>query len=132
VVAPDAVLSLEVDVLAPCAMGAVFNDETLPGIRAAIVCGGANNQLDDDRHGEALHQRGILFVPDYVANSGGVISGAAGLMGLGEEEARRRAAEIYDTCTRVFERAERDRVSTSLAAEAMAREVVEAAAARKD
>jgi len=131
-VSPETVLSLDVDVLAPCALGAVLNDETLPGIRATIVCGGANNQLEDDRHGQALHERGILFVPDYVANSGGVISGAAGLLGLGEEEARKRAEEIYGTCMRVFERAERDRVSTSLAAEEMAREIVEAAAARKD
>ena len=129
---PETILSLDVDVLAPCALGAVLNDETIPEIRATIVCGGANNQLEDDRHGQALHERGILFVPDYVANSGGVISGAAGLMGLGEEEARERAEEIYGTCVRVFERAKRDHVSTSLAAEGMAREVVVAAAAQED
>jgi len=132
VVSPEQVLSLDVDVLAPCALGAVLNDETLPGIRAAIICGGANNQLGDDRHGQTLHERGILFVPDYVANSGGVISGVAGLMGLGEEEARKRAEEIYDTCMRVFERAEREGVSTNQAAERMAREIVEAAAAQED
>lgn len=129
IVAPNAVLSLDVDVLAPCAMGAVLDDETVPKIRASIVCGGANNQLADDRHGQMLADRDILYVPDYVANAGGVLSGASGLIGMGEDELRRRVEAIGESCTRVFTRAERDGVAPSVAAERMAREVIEAKSA---
>jgi len=128
VVTPDSVLYLDVDVLAPCAMGAVLDDETVPKIRAKIVCGGANNQLADDRHGEALAERGILYVPDYVANAGGVLSGASEWMGMGEEELRGRVEGIYDSCSQVFARAEQDGVAPSVAAERLAREVIEAKA----
>ncbi|MHC4165195.1 MAG: Glu/Leu/Phe/Val dehydrogenase family protein, partial [Planctomycetota bacterium] len=126
IVAPDAVLSLDVDVLAPCAMGAVLDDETVPRIRASIVCGGANNQLADDRHGQMLADRDVLYVPDYVANAGGVLSGASAFLGMGEEELRKRVEAIYDGCNRVFARAEQDGVAPSVAAERMAREVIEA------
>jgi leucine dehydrogenase len=128
IVSPDVVLSLEADVLAPCAMGAVLDDESVPNIRAKIVCGGANNQLADDRHGEQLAERGILYVPDYVANAGGVLSGASEFLGMEEEELRGRVEGIYDSCNRVFERAERDGVAPSVAAERLAREVIEARA----
>lgn len=128
VVTPDSVLYLDVDVLAPCAMGAVLDDETVPKIRAKIVCGGANNQLADDRHGQALAERGILYVPDYVANAGGVLSGASEWMGMGEEELRGRVEGIYDSCNQVFARAERDGVAPSVAAERLAQEVIEAKA----
>lgn len=66
----------DVDVFAPCAMGAVLDDDTIPELRARVVCGIANNQLAEDRHGEMLHERGIVYVPDYLANCGGV-TGAA-------------------------------------------------------
>jgi leucine dehydrogenase len=128
VVMPDSVLYLDVDVLAPCAMGAVLDDETVPKIRAKIVCGGANNQLADDRHGQALAERNILYVPDYVANAGGLLSGASEWMGMGEEELRGRVEGIYDSCSRVFSRAERDGVAPSVAAESLAKEVIEARA----
>ncbi|MHC4428391.1 MAG: Glu/Leu/Phe/Val dehydrogenase family protein, partial [Planctomycetota bacterium] len=88
IVAPDAVLSLDVDVLAPCAMGAVLDDETVPKIRASIVCGGANNQLADDRHGQMLADRDVLYVPDYVANAGGVLSGASAVIEARPPETR--------------------------------------------
>ena len=110
------------------AIGAVLDDETVPKIRAKIVCGGANNQLADDRHGEALAERGILYVPDYVANAGGVLSGASEWMGMGEEELRGRVEGIYDSCSQVFARAEQDGVAPSVAAERLAREVIEAKA----
>jgi leucine dehydrogenase len=69
----DAIYGQPVDVLAPCALGAVLNDRTIPLLDAKIVCGGANNQLAEARHAAALAARGILFVPDYIANAGGVI-----------------------------------------------------------
>jgi leucine dehydrogenase len=72
-VEPDAIYAQPADVFAPCALGAVLNDRTIPLLGARIVCGGANNQLALARHGAALAVRGILFVPDYIANAGGVI-----------------------------------------------------------
>ena len=125
-VAPEAVLSLDVDVLAPCALGAVLDDETVPKVRAKIVCGGANNQLADERHGQMLADREILYVPDYVANSGGLLSGVSEWMGMSEDKLRKRVEAIYDSCVRVFARAERDGVAPSVAAERLAQEVIEA------
>jgi leucine dehydrogenase len=72
-VEPEAIYEQAADVLAPCALGAVLNDRTIPLLGARIVCGGANNQLACARHDAALAARGILFVPDYIANAGGVI-----------------------------------------------------------
>jgi len=72
-VALEAIYAQPVEVLAPCALGAVLNDRTIPLLGARIVCGGANNQLAEARHAAALAARGILFVPDYIANAGGVI-----------------------------------------------------------
>ncbi len=72
-VAPDAIYEQEVDVFAPCALGAVLNDRTIPRLGAKIVCGGANNQLLSPSHDLALASRGITYIPDYLANAGGVI-----------------------------------------------------------
>ena len=72
-VAPDSIYDVEADIFAPCALGAVLNDATIPRLAAKAVCGGANNQLSEARHDRALAERGIVFVPDYLANSGGVI-----------------------------------------------------------
>src|SRR6202047_3470570 len=72
-VAPEEIYAQHVDVFAPAALGAVLNDATIPCLRCHVVCGGANNQLAEARHGAALAVRGIVFVPDYLANAGGVI-----------------------------------------------------------
>jgi leucine dehydrogenase len=69
----DAIYDQPVDLFAPCALGAVLNDRTIPRLQARIVCGGANNQLAEPRHAAALAERNILYVPDYLANAGGVI-----------------------------------------------------------
>lgn len=118
------VLYMDVDVLAPCALGAVITDETIPRIRAKVVCGGANNQLAEERHGQALKERGILFVPDFVVNAGGAISGATEVFGKSPEQAMEQVERIGETCRQVFERAERNGVATNLAANAMAEELI--------
>lgn len=74
IVAPAAVPDADADIYAPCALGAVLNDDTIPRLRVAAVAGSANNQLAEDRHGAALAARGILFAPDYVINAGGLIN----------------------------------------------------------
>jgi leucine dehydrogenase len=73
-VSPDAILSLEADVLSPCALGAVLNQETIADLKVPVVAGGANNQLATPQDGERLHARDILYAPDYVINAGGIIN----------------------------------------------------------
>ena len=72
-VGPEAIYEQPVDVFAPCALGAVLNDRTIPRLRVRLVCGGANNQLAEMQHDAMLAARGIAYVPDYLANAGGVI-----------------------------------------------------------
>jgi leucine dehydrogenase len=74
VVSPDEILGLEADVLSPCALGAILTETTIPELRVPIVAGGANNQLATDADGQRLHERGILYAPDYVINAGGIIN----------------------------------------------------------
>lgn len=74
VVPADEIYSVDCDVFAPCALGAIINDETIPQLRCKVVSGSANNQLKENAHGEALHKRGVLYAPDYVINAGGLIA----------------------------------------------------------
>jgi leucine dehydrogenase len=101
----DEILAAPVDILSPCALGGILNDETIPQIRAGIIAGAANNQLVADRHGPALEARGILYAPDYAINSGGIIH----ISHEGPDYDRRRAfahvARIGETITEIFERA---------------------------
>jgi leucine dehydrogenase len=105
-VEPDAIYGQPADVFAPCALGAVLNDRTIPLLRAGIVCGGANNQLAAARHAVALATRGILFVPDYIANAGGVIDYHQERIGDDAPDVVLRAvARLYDITRDVLERA---------------------------
>ena len=70
----DAILSVEADVLSPCALGAILNEATIPGLKVSVIAGGANNQLARPEHGAAVQARGILYAPDYVINAGGIIN----------------------------------------------------------
>ena len=117
----------EVDVFAPCALGAGLNDDTIPQIRAGIVAGAANNQLAEERHDEALRQRGILYAPDYAINAGGVISIALATPGGDDALVRRKVEAIDGTLTRIFERAERLSLPTQTVADTLAEERLAAA-----
>ena len=121
-VAPEAIYEAEAEIFAPCALGAVINDETLPRLKAAIVAGSANNQLAEARHGAALAKRGILYAPDYVINSGGVINISHEGPGYRKDEAVRHVARIHETLREIFRRADAERVPTSQAADALALE----------
>ncbi|MDE3126677.1 MAG: Glu/Leu/Phe/Val dehydrogenase [Gemmatimonadota bacterium] len=117
----DAIYAVEADIFAPCALGAVLNDQTIPQLKVEIVAGAANNQLlDEEKHGKALAKKGILYAPDYVANAGGVINVYSELAGWTSERAFRKADEIYDTVLRVFAIAKQDKVGTYLAADRLA------------
>ncbi len=124
-VAADEIHGLDVDVFAPCALGATINDETIPALRARVVAGGANNQLAEGRHGAALAQRGILYAPDYVINAGGAINASSELSGYDREAAYRAIEGIPETLKQIFARAEGDGVPTSVAADRIAEERVE-------
>jgi leucine dehydrogenase len=119
-VASEEIYGVEADIFAPCALGAVINDKTIPRLRAEIVAGAANNQLLEERHGDELERRGILYAPDYVANAGGVINVYSELAGWTSVRAFRKADEIYDTVLKVFAIAKTDRIPTYLAADRLA------------
>lgn len=119
-VAPSQILSLDVDVLAPCAMGAVLDDETVQGIRANIVAGAANNQLAASTHGEALRSRGILYAPDFVANAGGIIDVYYQQIGGTAQQSEQHVEKIGEVLADIFQRADAERRSTHAVAESMA------------
>ncbi len=120
VVAPDEIYAVDADIFAPCALGAVINDATLPVLKVAVVAGGANNQLAEERHAGEIMERGILYAPDYVINAGGLVNVFGEREGWDQERSLRKAGEIYITVLRIFERAERDGVPPSVAADRLA------------
>jgi leucine dehydrogenase len=125
-VAPDEIYGVQADIFAPCALGAIINDKTIPQLRVEIVAGAANNVLHEERHGNELEERKILYAPDYVANAGGVINVYSELAGWSSARAFRKADEIYDTILKVFEIAERDGIPTYEAADRLAEQRIHA------
>jgi leucine dehydrogenase len=119
----DSILSQDVDVLAPCALGAVFDSRSIPTVRARVIAGAANNQLAREEDGEALMRAGILYAPDYVINAGGIISVAHEYQG-GATAAQVKAEieRIPVRLTEIFERARREGRPTSTVADQIARE----------
>jgi leucine dehydrogenase len=103
--APEQALEAEVDVLAPCALGGLLNDQTVPALNCRVIAGAANNQLAAERIAEQLASRSILWAPDFVANSGGLINIAEELDGYDPVAARRRVKRIGDTVREIFDRA---------------------------
>lgn len=132
VVSPDEILSVKCDVLSPCALGAVLNDDTIPNLRTTIVAGGSNNQLANDTHGIRLMDRGILYAPDYVINAGGIINVSGETSGnydLGS--INEKVDNIYDTLIHIFERADEEKRPTNVVADEMAEEILAKARAAK-
>jgi leucine dehydrogenase len=127
VVAPDEIFSVEADIFAPCALGGIINDETIPKLKVEIVSGGANNQLLEERHGDMLEERGIQYTPDYVANAGGVINVYGEVAGWDAQRALTKADEIYDTVLGVFEIAKAQRIPSYEAADRLAERRLESA-----
>jgi leucine dehydrogenase len=119
----ESILTEDVDVLAPCALGAILSSDTIPRLRARIIAGAANNQLAEDKHGQALQLAGILYAPDYVINAGGIISVAREYNG-GSTEAQvtSEIQGIPGRLTEIFERARREGRTTNAVADQMAQE----------
>jgi leucine dehydrogenase len=125
-VAPDAIYDQGAAIFSPNALGATINDETLPRLKVEIIAGGANNQLAEDRHGDELERRGVLYAPDYVINGGGVINVYGELHRWPIERAKKKAGEIYDTLLRLFEMAKREKIPTYKAADRLAQQRIAA------
>lgn len=121
-VAPEDIYGVEADIFAPCALGAVINDYTLPQFKFKVIAGAANNVLQEERHGEELHARSIVYAPDYVINAGGLINVADELAGYNYERALNKVETIYDNISKVFAIAKRDNIPSNRAADRMAEE----------
>ena len=118
----DEIFRASADVFAPCALGGILNDETIPELKVRIMAGAANNQLLEERHGAQLRERNILYAPDYVANAGGILNGCIELLGWAPQDALRKVDEIYDTTLRIFESAQQRGLTTNRAADELAEE----------
>ena len=125
-VKPEEIIATKADVFAPCALGGILNDENIPKLNAPMVVGGANNQLlEQQRHGEMLRDRGILYAPDYAANAGGVINGSCReLLGWDEPRTLAKIDAIYDTLTNIFEVAKREKIMTHEAADRLVEKIL--------
>ena len=118
VVGMDEIYDLDVDVYAPCALGATINDQTISKLKCAVIAGAANNQLKDEtRHGNMLLDKGIVYAPDFVINAGGIINIYSELKGAYNKElAYKWTDKIYDTCTNILNEADTDKVTPQEAA----------------
>jgi valine dehydrogenase (NAD+) len=117
---PDALITSNLDVYAPCALGGALDDDTVSSLRAKVVCGAANNQLAHPGIEKLLEDRGILYAPDYVVNSGGVIQVADEIEGFVFERAKHRATRIYDTTLEILRLADVEGVTPAVAADRLA------------
>ena len=119
---PQEIFGVRADVFAPCALGGILNDQTIPQLKAQIVAGAANNQLLEERHGEMLQERNILYAPDYAANVGGVFNGCSDLLGWKTDLVLRKIDEIYDTILTIFDTAKAQGITPHQAADRLVEE----------
>jgi len=119
---PDDIYGVDCDIYSPCALGGTINDETIPQLKAKVIAGSANNQLLEDRHGDIVFEKGILYAPDYVINSGGVINVADELKGYDRNRVLKKIESIYSILTTVFEISREKNIPTYAAANYMAEE----------
>lgn len=125
VAAPTDIFGVECDIFAPCALGAVINDDTIPQLKCKVVAGSANNQLKEDRHGDKLQELNILYAPDYVINAGGLINVADELEGYNADRAKKKVENIYNILLNVFEIARQEGIPTYKAADRLAEQRIE-------
>jgi leucine dehydrogenase len=125
---PTGIYAVECEIFAPCALGGIINDETISRLTCKIICGSANNQLGEEKHGDLLTERGILYGPDYIVNAGGTIydTERLGVKGVSHERGRAKVARIYQTMQKVIEISKRDSIPTYSAADRMAEERIRA------
>ena len=126
--APHDIHMADVDVFAPCALGAILNDETIPQIKAKIISGLANNQLKEMRHADMLTERGITYIPDYVVNAGGMMGASTAIFSeLSREKSMRQIEKLSDTIAAIIDRAKTEGNTTAVIADTIAEERIKAA-----
>ena len=127
VVSPEDIYDVDMDIYAPCALGATINDETLERLKCAVIAGAANNQLKmESKHGFDVMKKGIVYAPDFAINAGGVINCFSEVQGLSADWAHKKAEEIYDTIHNIVKRSQDENVPTYQIANKMAEERIEA------
>tara|TARA_B100001093_G_scaffold519232_1_gene607286 strand:+ start:305 stop:1384 length:1080 start_codon:yes stop_codon:yes gene_type:complete len=126
VVSPDDIYKVDMDIYAPCALGATINDETINVLNCSIVAGAANNQLKDENiHGHELMKRGIVYAPDYLINAGGVMNCYAEVHDIANDQVMKMAENIYTTTTKILELSREQNIPTFLASNRIAEERLE-------
>ncbi|HEV7383518.1 MAG TPA: Glu/Leu/Phe/Val dehydrogenase family protein, partial [Phenylobacterium sp.] len=137
VVSPGAIFDAAAEVFAPCALGGAVNADTLPRLKAKVIAGGANNQLADPETGRAVYERGLLYLPDYVINGGGIINVAGEIRALERKEAfdpawvEMKLARLMETLGEVLDRSRTERRPTHEVANEMAKARISLAAEQK-
>lgn len=117
----DEIYDVQADIFAPCALGAILDDNTIPRLKVKAICGSANNQLlDIDKHGKMVEDYGMVYAPDYIANAGGVINVADELKGYNEDRALKRVKTLYQLTGEVFDIAKKEHITTAKAADRLA------------
>jgi len=126
VVKPDKMLSVSMEVFAPCALGNILTEESIPQLKSAIICGAANNQLATAMQGQQLADRGVLYAPDYLVNAGGIINVAAEYLRETTDSVETRVAQIPNRLMQLVRRSEAENTATNILADRMARDIVAA------
>ncbi len=119
---PDKIYDQNVDIYAPCALGATVNDDTIHRLKAKIVCGAANNQLKEDGHGKTLMEKGILYAPDYLINAGGLMNVSIEFEGWADSKSRRMVDTIFDKTLNIFYTSEEQGIPVNEATDRVAEE----------
>lgn len=124
---PNRIYSVPCDIFAPCALGAIINDETIPQLKCRVIAGAANNQLREVRHGDVIESKGILYAPDFIINAGGVINVYDELLegGYNHDRAMRKVSTVFSNIEKVIAIAKRDNIPTYKAADVLAEERIQ-------
>ncbi|MFZ8932675.1 MAG: Glu/Leu/Phe/Val dehydrogenase dimerization domain-containing protein [Bacteriovoracaceae bacterium] len=120
IINPNDVYDMDVDIYAPCALGATINDDTIDRLKVKIVAGAANNQLKESRHGDILREKGILYAPDYLINAGGLMNVSIEFEGWSEDKAHRMVNTIYDTTLKIFKLSDEQNIAVNKATDVLA------------
>ena len=124
---PNEIYSADMDIYAPCALGATINDESIDELKCSIIAGAANNQLHDEKiHGQRLFDKGIIYAPDYLINAGGVMNCYAEIHGISDNKVMEMAGNIYQTTLDILNKSQQENISTSLAANKIAEKRIRA------
>lgn len=127
IVVGDSIYDLEMDVYAPCALGATLNSDTIERLKCEIISGAANNQLEDEKtHANQLKERGIIYAPDFLINAGGLINVYSEIKRFSREQSLQKTKNIYNTTLEILNKAEQDGITTNEAAISIAQKRLEA------